>query len=114
MKVKTIFTGVVLLLGLNVQAHAEEWCEFEPGFSLVTNGTQTDNVWINAPFKGLTVTHWINLKNEGTGAGQNNVALALAAQMAGKGVKVYLNGATDTCDTIPKWYSDIRHLEIIH
>jgi hypothetical protein len=47
--------------------------------------------------------------------GKGNVALILAAQMAGKGVSVYLDSPSATCANFPSWapVGSLRHIRIL-
>lgn len=93
-------------------AFAEEWCAISPGFEVVTNGMITDGVWLYAQLPNQSSPIWILIAN--STMGKNNVALALAAQMSGRGVAIYLHSPTATCANFPNWSSDIRHLKILN
>ena len=93
-------------------AFAEGWCNYSAGdFEVVTNGTKSDNVYLLGNFTGKTATKWVYIAS--TTAGKNNLSLALAAQMAGKGLSVYIDSAEYDCDSYPSWStSPIRHVKI--
>ena len=91
---------------------AEGWCNYSAGeFEVVTNGTKSDNVYLAGNFTGKTTKKWIYIAN--TTAGKNNLSLALAAQMTGKGLSVFIDSVEYDCDSFPSWStSSIRHVKI--
>jgi hypothetical protein len=93
-------------------AHAEEWCTFQPGWSVVTHGTLGDNYFVLAALVGRSDWMWIQISN-GT-VGKANIATVLAAQLADKSVQIYLDSNTWTCATFPSWapMGSIRHIKI--
>jgi hypothetical protein len=91
-------------------ARAEGWCEMQPGWEVQTHGSMGNTVWIVGAFAGTTTWRWIALNNPSTGVGQASVAVAIAAQMAGRGIHVYLDGPTDTCSNFANWSGVVRHV----
>ncbi len=90
-----------------------EWCSLNPGFEVVTHGTQTDSVFILGTFVGRNDGLWITI-SDGT-TGKFNASLALAAELAGKSIAVYLDSSEYTCANFPSWaaYGGIRHIKIL-
>ena len=109
------FLAVILISALagNSLAHAEEWCDLAPGWSVVTHGTKAENVFLLAQFQGAPSGIWIQIAD--ATVGKSNVAMALAAQLAGKRLSLYLDTNAYTCATFPSWagVGQIRHLRII-
>jgi hypothetical protein len=93
-------------------AHAEGWCELLPGWSVVTHGTRADNVFILGQFQGAPNGIWIQISS--ATIGKANVAVALGAQLAGKGLSLYVDSASYTCATFPSWapLAEIRHVMV--
>jgi hypothetical protein len=62
---------------------------------------------------GASTTIWIAIADNTVG--KSNVALILAAEMAGKGVSIYLDALSATCATYPSWapIGGIRHVRIL-
>jgi hypothetical protein len=113
MKLLEPLSLILLMVFFNVNsAYAEGWCELEPGYGLLTNGTKSDTVYISGGFKDIAGNHSLIIAN-GT-VGKHNVALALSALMSGKRIAVYLDAANDTCANIPVSYSNIRHIKIVN
>src|SRR5688572_28466527 len=80
---------------------AAEWCDLQSGWQIYTHGNSSDKVWIYGVFEGQTNSRWIQINNPPTSNGSANVALAMAARVAGKRVSVYLDSVQDTCATFP-------------
>lgn len=116
MKAPKIRHCLIIVLVMTIYsgpASANVWCDLAAGsYSVVSHGTKSPNVWINGVFTGQTVGVWIPIKNANYGEG--SVAIALAAQLAGKGVSVYLDGANDTCANYASWSGVIRHVRIVN
>jgi len=104
---------VLFIVLFSASSFAQGWCNYLPGeYEVVTHGTKSENVYLLGNFEGSTTSKWIYIATPTTG--KTNVSLALAAQMAGKGLSVYIDSAAYTCDTYPSWStSPIRHLKII-
>lgn len=101
----------VVSLVFSTASTAAEWCSFAPGaFIVITHGTKSDNVWLNGSFVGNTAGVWVPIAN--ATYGKSSVSLAIAAQIAGKGVSVYLDGQNDTCANYVTWAGVIRHVKI--
>lgn len=102
-------TGILLT---STSVMAEGWCYFEPGdYEIITHGNKSNQVYITGKFTGSTVSKWVNIANDTVG--KYNVSLVLAAQMAGKGVNVYIDSSDYNCETYPSWStSPIRHVRI--
>jgi hypothetical protein len=107
--------NAVAVLGLLVAgtARAEGWCDLQDGWELLTHGNNSNTAYITGTFVGQTTARWIQINLPATGIGQSNVAMALAAKLAGKNVSLYLNGVNDTCANFANWSSDIRHMRIL-
>jgi hypothetical protein len=109
--------GTLTLLGLAllaIDAHAEGWCDLAAGsYDLVSNGTVTDQVYLVGQLPGAPSTIWIPIAD--ATVGKADVALILAAEMAGKGISVYLNAPSATCANFASWSSigSIRHVRIL-
>jgi hypothetical protein len=107
-----ILVGYVLTSPiLASSAFAQGWCSLSAGsYSVVSHGTKSPYVWIYGNFVGQTNDNWIPIKN--SSYGESTVAITLAAQLAGKGVSVYLDGENDTCANYENWIGVIRHVRI--
>ncbi|MEM9102777.1 MAG: hypothetical protein AAGB12_10685 [Pseudomonadota bacterium] len=68
-------------------------------FTIVTNGNQSNDVYLNGWLEGKEESIWINIANDQVG--KHNVALALAAQMSGKTLSIDLANEEDTCANFP-------------
>lgn len=105
---------LVLLLAAQVLFQASSWatwCTLESGnYKIISNGTKSPSVWIHGKFVGETSPVWIPIKN--ATYGESSVAIALAAQLAGKNLAVYLDDANDTCANYSSWNGVIRHVRI--
>ncbi|MET1257528.1 hypothetical protein [Aliikangiella maris] len=103
---------ILSLFQFSTTAFAEGWCNYAVGgFEVITNGNKTDNVYLVGKFEGATVGKWVTIAN--STAGKHNISLALAAQMAGKGLAIYIDSAEYNCDTYPSWSnSPLRHVRI--
>ncbi len=90
---------------------AESWCTLESGdYKVVSHGVKGPKVWILGNFVGQTSTVWIPIKD--ATHGESSVSIALAAQLAGKNLAVYLDGANDTCANYSNWNGVIRHVRL--
>ena len=105
-----IFLAIAFIAG-SPASFAEGWCTFESGYQVTTHGVKSNTTYIVGKFEGETRSHWIKI-SDGT-IGEANISVALAAQLAGKKLSIYLDGADDQCDNIVAWYNDMRHLRII-
>lgn len=97
-----------------ISARAEQWCDLAAGgYELVTHGNKSDEVYLLAQLPGAASIIWIRIAN--ATVGKSNVALILAAQMAGKGLFIYLDGPSATCATYPSWepMGGPRHIRIL-
>lgn len=100
------------LFALN--ARAEGWCDLAAGsYNLVSHGTISDSFYLVGQLQGGSATLWTTIADSTVGKG--NVALILAAQMAGQGVSVYLNAPSATCANFQNWapIGSIRHVRIL-
>jgi hypothetical protein len=99
---------------LAIDARAEGWCDLAAGsYDLVSNGTVTDQVYVVGQLVGASSAIWIPIAD--STVGKADVALVLAAQMAGKGISLYLNAPSATCANFASWSTigSIRHVKII-
>ena len=99
---------------LAIDAHAEGWCDIAAGsYDLVSNGTVSDQVYVVGQLAGASSTIWIPIAD--STVGKADVALVLAAQMAGKGISLYLNAPSATCANFASWSTigSIRHVRIL-
>lgn len=107
--------GIFALLAVaGPAAHAEGWCDLVPGgWSVVTHGGKADNVFILGRIQGAPSDIWIQIASPTVG--KANVAVALAAQMGGRNISIYLDSATATCETFPSWspLDAIRHVRLL-
>ncbi|GAA0340412.1 hypothetical protein GCM10009092_01140 [Bowmanella denitrificans] len=108
---KTI--ALLFTLGCSIfqaPASAEQWCDIEQGWSLVTHGNISDAVYIFGKLKQQSNSSWIII-SDGI-AGKNNVSMALAAAVAGRNLRIYLDAEEDTCANFPSWapMGRIRHI----
>jgi len=103
---------VVITLFVSGQSVATGWCDLDSGWSVVTNGTKTDEVYLYGKLEEQSSKIWIRLSDGQLG--QTNVSLALAASMAGKGISIYIDSA-ETCESFPSWapMGSLRHVQII-
>ena len=92
---------------------AEGWCNLKQGFNVITHGTKTDNTYIIATIEGREDSMWIFMSDGNVG--KNNVSLALAAQLAGKTLSIYLDAEGDTCSNFPSWapVGRVRHVRLL-
>lgn len=100
------------LFALN--ASAEGWCDISAGiYDLRTHGTVSDLVYLVGQLPGAPSAIWISIAD--STIGKSNVALILAAQVAGKGLSIYLDAPSATCATYPSWapIGGIRHVRMI-
>ena len=105
------FLAVLALFSLPSVGYPAGWCELSPGqYSVITHGAMGNRVWLYGNFAGLSTTVWIPIAD--TTYGSANVSIALAAELAGRSVQVYLDGANDTCATYVSWSGVIRHVRI--
>ena len=112
---KTFYRLIAIIFALSFSSltFAEGWCDLDSGWELVTNGTKADNVWILGKLKNQSNSIWIAISDGNIG--KVNVSMALAAEMSGKNLSIYLDSATDTCQTFQSWapMGKIRHIRII-
>lgn len=94
-------------------ANAEEWCNLQADWDVYTHGNSSDAVWIYGVFVGQTTYRWIRINDPSAGIGEANVAMALAAKLAGRGIAVYLDASQDTCANFPNWSGAIRHMRLL-
>jgi len=94
-------------------AHAEGWCDLVPGWSVVTHGTKSENVFLLTQFQGAPNAIWIQI-SDGIN-GKPNVAMALTAHALGQNLSLYVDSPSYTCATFPSWapIGQIRHIRII-
>jgi hypothetical protein len=107
------WTGLAATLALLVSPLAgAQWCDLSPGWQVVTHGTKSENTFILGRFQGGNDL-WILIGN--ATVGNNNVAVALSAQMGGKNLSLYLDSSSYTCATFPSWApaGEIRHVRLI-
>ncbi|KGJ91760.1 hypothetical protein [Colwellia psychrerythraea] len=109
---KSIYYSTIFALLISNSVYAEGWCEFDY-YTVVTHGTKTNNVHLNGKLKEQSNSTWIMI-SDGT-TGNMNVSLALAAQMAGKKLSIYLDDAAHTCENFPSWagVGKLRHLKVL-
>ena len=109
---KSVLYSAILALMISNSVYAEGWCEFDY-YTVTTHGTKSNQVHLNGKLKGQTTGIWV-LISDGT-VGKANVSLALAAQMAGKKLSIYLDSAAHTCENYPSWagVGTLRHLRIL-
>lgn len=103
--------GIVCFFIISSNLFAEGWCTIKSDFKVITNGIKTDRVWIYGSFENLDQVHWLQIANDTMG--KSNVSLALAAQVAGKRIQIFLDGADETCENIDASYANMRHLQLI-
>ena len=112
-RTKRYSLSLMLLTVVSVQAQAAEWCEFAPGmFSVVSHGSVSSKVWLRGKFVGQVADLWVPIKD--ANYGESSVAIALSAQLAEKGVAVYLDEANDTCANYVSWTGVIRHVKVVN
>lgn len=101
-----------LLAFLSFGAQSGEWCDFEH-YTVVTHGNISDNVYLNGKLAKQNNGIWVVISN-GT-IGSANVSLAMAAQVAGKGLSIYLDEENATCATFPNWapFGKVRHFKML-
>ena len=104
--------GMIILASLTPSPGiAEEWCSFAAGtYEVISNGTKSQSVWLYGKFIGQSSNVWVPIKN--ASYGDSSVAIALAAQMAGKQVSVFVDGTNDTCANYVSWSGVIRHVKV--
>ena len=107
---KKAMTICLMALFASTAARAEGWCDLAPGWTVITHGTKADNVYILGQFQGASNGIWIQIANATVGKG--NVAAALGAQLAGKGLSLYVDSPNYTCASFPSWapIGEIRHV----
>jgi hypothetical protein len=113
MRMRRFLTCVGLSL-LAANATAEGWCDLAAGsYDLVSHGTKSDQVYLVGQLSGASTSIWMTIADSTVGKG--NVALILAAEMAGKGVSVYLDSPSATCANFTSWapIGGIRHVRIL-
>jgi len=99
---------------LAIDAHAEGWSDLAAGsYDLVSNGSVSDQVYLVGQLPGGASSIWIPIAD--STVGKADVALILAAVMAGKGVSIYLNAPSATCANFASWsvIGSIRHVRIL-
>ncbi|NVJ60831.1 MAG: hypothetical protein HWE27_10585 [Gammaproteobacteria bacterium] len=103
-------SGLGLILSSN--SSAEGWCDFSVGdYQIITHGNKSDQVYIMGKVQGTAGNKWYTIAN--ASAGKHNISLVLAAQIAGKGISIYIDSADYDCNTYPSWStSPIRHVKI--
>ena len=113
MKINKFIPIVATIFMMSTNVLAEGWCNLKSGFTVVTHGTKTNNVYILGEIEGRSGGLWITIADDNVG--KNNISLALAAQMASKTLSIYLDSADDNCDTFPSWapVGKIRHVRIL-
>jgi hypothetical protein len=110
-RLRSVFACLTFVI--STPSLAEGWCDIQPGFLFATHGNMGNEAYILATLPGASQTIWITITTNDFG--KANVALALAAQLSGKGVSIYLDDASMTCATYPSWSaSPIRHMRIIN
>jgi hypothetical protein len=109
---RALIGSALSLLSLNATAAA--WCDLPPGgYDLYTHGTMSNQVYLVGQLPGAPAIIWITIADDTVG--KSNVALILAAQLAGKGISLYLDAPTATCANYPSWapIGGIRHIRIL-
>lgn len=99
---------------LRPQRILEGWCDQPAGsYDLRTHGTVSNQVYLVGQLPGAPSTIYIAIADDTVG--KSNVAVILAAEMAGKGVSIYLDAPSATCAAYPSWapIGGIRHVRII-
>lgn len=108
------YIGSLVILGVLLSniSYAEGWCEFEY-YTVITHGTKTNQVHLNGKLKDQSGGIWV-LISDGE-KGNANVSLALAAQMAGKKLSIFVDSANYTCANFPSWapIGEVRHLRML-
>ena len=74
--------------------------------------TESPNVWIYGKFVYESAWRWNPIKN--ATHGESSVAIALAAQLTGKGLSVYSDSASDTCAKFSNQNGIIRHVKVVN
>jgi hypothetical protein len=113
MKIPRILSCFALCLW-TLGANAEGWCDLAAGsYDLVSHGTVSDKFYLIGQLPGAPSAVWMTIADNTVGKG--NVALILAAQMAGKGVSVYIDSPSYTCASFPNWapIGAIRHIRVL-
>jgi hypothetical protein len=104
--------AMVLLCLAAARVNATGWCDFEPGWQVITHGSKSDKVWIFGTLKAQQSVIWVQINNPGSAVGDTSVSVALAAQFAGRRLQFYIDDA-NTCSTFPNWGSQVRHLRVV-
>jgi hypothetical protein len=102
------FAALAWLLSSVVQAAG--WCNVLPGYRVTTHGNNSENVWLYGTLEGQSSAIWMQIATGSTG--KSNVAVALAAEVSGRNLLVYVDLPEHTCANFPNWSSAIRHLQI--
>lgn len=104
---KTYFLLAFLAFG----AQSGAWCKFE-SYRLITHGNMSNSVWLYGKLEAQNSGIWVKISDGKIGSA--NVSLAMAAQVAGKGLSIFLDEANVTCATFPNWapFGKIRHLSM--
>lgn len=109
---KVLTVSLVCIVMFSNFVLAEGWCEFEY-YTVITHGTKSNQVFLNGKLKDQESGIWVLISDGEKGSA--SVSLALAAQMAGKELSIYLDDAADTCSNFPSWAPSgkVRHLRIL-
>lgn len=109
---RKILVSALAVFGCVSAANAEGWCDLEPGWTVITHGSKINNVFIQGKLVGGPTWIWMQIASPEIG--QANVAVALTAQAAGKGLTIYLDLPEATCANYPSWapMGTIRHVKM--
>jgi len=108
----SLLAATTLLACAAVPASAEGWCDMAGGWQVVTHGGMADNVFILGRLQGGTSDIWIQIAS--ASVGKSNVAVAIAAQIAGRNLSLYLDSPSATCSNFASWQpvNAIRHVRL--
>ena len=104
--------GMLAVIGyfaLAGHAGATGWCDFQPGWHVITHGAKSEKVWVYGRISGQDSSIWVQINNPTAGTGANSVAVALAAQFAGRRLQFYIDDDA-ICSTFPNWGNKVRHV----
>lgn len=109
MQFKKMILCSVLVICTGQLVEAEESCLLQPGWTMHTHGTHSDQVWLWGKLSPSASDKWMLIYNQSSKFSKSNIAIALTALTLKKSLRIYVE---ETCSTFTNWNGVIRHLSI--
>jgi hypothetical protein len=112
MTAKNLLRAAIVSCAFLSQAHATGWCDFEPGWQVITHGLKSEKVWAYGKLTAQPSWIWVQVNNPTVEIGQNSVSLVMAAQFASRRLQFYIDDES-VCSTFPNWGTKVRHWRVV-